>query len=118
MLRDNTRRLCHLHEFCRSVDIRHVRETELFGKDFVWGVTTNNNPTISDIWNSTPAWRFPYAGSRLAPAPVGASLIDGGLRGRVAGLGNYVLWNDLLYLEADVYKGLEPDALSMLKSLQ
>ena len=52
-----------------NVDIRHVREGQLFGQDVLWGLTGNNNPTVQDAWNSTPAWGFPYNGSALAPAP-------------------------------------------------
>jgi hypothetical protein len=40
-----------------------------------------------------------------------ATLVDGSLSQRVAGIGTYTLWNDLLYLEADVYKGLDSTRL-------
>ena len=94
-----------------NVDIRHVREGQLFGQDVLWGFTANNGPTVQDAWNSTPTWGFPYNASALAPAPMAATLVDGGLNRRVAGLGGYVVWNSLLYMEADAYKGLSPDAL-------
>jgi hypothetical protein len=94
-----------------NVDIRHARESELFGHELLWGFTANNNPTVQDAWNSTPGWGFPYNGSALAPTPVAASLVDGGLGQRVGGFGGYLLWSNLLYLEADAYKGLSPDAL-------
>jgi hypothetical protein len=94
-----------------NVDIRHVREAQLFGQDALLGLTVNNNPTVQDPWNSTPAWGFPYNSSALAPTPLAATLVDGGLGQRVAGAGGYVLWHNLLYLEADAYKGLSPKAL-------
>jgi hypothetical protein len=94
-----------------NVDIRHAQEGELFGQDVVWGITANNSPTVQDPWNSTPAWGFPYNRSALAPTPMAATLVDGGLGQRVAGAGAYILWNDLLYLEADMYKGLDTTAL-------
>ena len=28
-----------------------------------YGITLNNNPTVQDLWNTTPAFGFPYAGS-------------------------------------------------------
>jgi hypothetical protein len=94
-----------------NVDIRHASEAQLFDHDLLWGVTFNNSPTVQDPWNSTPAWGFPYNRSPLAPTPMAATLVDGGLAQRVAGAGAYVLWNDLLYLESDVYKGLDTSAL-------
>ena len=97
-----------------NVDIRYASEAEIFGQDLLWGVIANNNPTVQDPWNSTPAWGFPYNQSALAPTPMASTLIDGGLGQRVAGVGAYTLWNDLLYLESDVYKGLTAPALTAL----
>jgi len=28
-------------------------------KRLAYGITLNNNPTVEDLWNSTPAWGFP-----------------------------------------------------------
>jgi len=100
-----------------NADIRHAAEGELFGQNFLWGVTANNNPTVQDPWNSTPAWGFPYVRSSLAPSPVGSTLVNGALSQRVAGAGVYTLWNDLLYWEADAYKGLDYDALRAIGQL-
>jgi hypothetical protein len=94
-----------------NVDIRYASEGQLFGQDVLWGITANNSPTVQDPWNSTPVWRFPYNRSALAPTPMAATLVDGGLGQRVAGVGAYTLWNDLLYLESDVYKGLNAATL-------
>lgn len=94
-----------------NVDIRHAREGQLFGQDILWGITAGNSPTVQDAWNSTPVWGFPYNQSPLAPTPMAATLVDGGLGQRVAGAGAYILWNDLLYVEADLYKGLNVSAL-------
>jgi hypothetical protein len=97
-----------------KVDIRHAREGQLFGHDMLWGITANNAPTVQDPWNSTPAWGFPYNSSPLAPTPMAATLVDGGLAQRVVGAGAYMLWNDLLYLETDLYKGLGPGGLKLV----
>ena len=35
--------------------------------ELILGVTLNNNPTVQDVWNTTPAWGFPYAASSVAP---------------------------------------------------
>lgn len=94
-----------------NIDIRRVGEGELFGQEILWGITANDAPTVPDPWNSTPVWGFPYNRSPLAPTPMASALVDGGLAQRVAGAGGYMLWNDLLYAEVDVYKGLDTAAL-------
>jgi hypothetical protein len=94
-----------------NTDIRHTGEGQLLGQDLVWGITINNNPTAQDVWNSTPVWGFPYNSSKLAPAPVASALIDGQLGQRVGGAGYYMLWNDLIYMEAAAYTGLSTDIL-------
>jgi hypothetical protein len=90
-----------------NVDIRHAREGELLGQDLLWGLTVNNSPTVQDPWNSTPVWGFPYNRSPLAPTPMAATLVDNSLGQRAVGAGVYALWNSLVYLEGDVYKGLD-----------
>jgi hypothetical protein len=55
-------------------------------QDLIYDFTVNNSPTVSDLWNSTPVWGFPYNHSPLAPSPMAAALIDGGLGQRVAGV--------------------------------
>jgi hypothetical protein len=53
-----------------NTDIRYADHgRKLFGKPFTYGVTLNNNPTVEDLWNSTPAWGFPFVGSNVAPGP-------------------------------------------------
>jgi hypothetical protein len=84
-------------------DIRFADQGTLFGKDIVYGVTINNNPTVQDLWNTTPAWGYPYASSALAPTPVATPLIDGGVAGQVVGGEVYGMWNNLLYLEFGGY---------------
>ena len=92
--------------FLDNTDIRYAREKHIFGIDTVWGLTLNNAPSVTDLWNSTPVWGFPYNASRLAPSPMASTLIDGGIAGQVVGLGGYAMWNNWVYTEADFYKGL------------
>lgn len=87
-----------------NADLRYADQTELFSEGFVYGIDINNNPTVQDLWNSLPAWRFPFAASATSPAPAAATLIEGGLAQKVIGLGIYSLWNDLLYAEVTLYK--------------
>jgi len=52
-----------------NIDLRYATPSELLGSEAVFGVSANNNPTVNDVWNSTPAWGYPYLASELAPAP-------------------------------------------------
>ena len=70
-------------------DIRYANSTKLFKKDFAYGITLNNNPTVEDLWNSTPAWGFPWVNSDWAPTPNAGAIINGGLAQDVAGVGGY-----------------------------
>jgi len=97
-----------------NLDLRYAQTGRLFDKPVILGLTLNNNPTVQDPWNSTPAWGFPFAGSGLAPTPAAATLIDGGLGEVVMGAGGYALWDDLLYSEFDLYKGLGRDVRNAL----
>ena len=97
-----------------EVDVRYAHDTDLFDDDVVYGFTLNDDPTVSDIFNSTPVWGFPYLASTVAPAPSATPLIDGGLSQQVAGTGAYLMWNDLAYLEVTLYKGLGRDVRNAL----
>jgi hypothetical protein len=97
-----------------NLDIRYAQKYQLADKPLIAGLTINNNPTVQDLWNSTPAWGFPFESSSLAPTPLASTTIDGGLSQVVLGGGGYVLWNDLIYAEADIYKGLGRDIRNAL----
>lgn len=85
-------------------DIRIVNQGKLMDKSLVYGLTLNNNPTVEDLWNTTPAWGFPFVSSGSAPSPTAATLIDGGLAQDVAGAGGYAMWNDHLYVAGTLYR--------------
>src|ERR1700675_404423 len=88
-----------------NTDIRYANHGgKLFGKPFTYGITLNNNPTVEDLWNSTPAWGFPSIGSSSAPGFSVAALIYGGLAQAGAGLGGYSMWNDHFYLAGTLYR--------------
>lgn len=90
-----------------NIDIRRAKETTLLGKDSVVGIDFNNNPTVQDVWNSTPAWSFPYNSSALSTGGPPHAVIDGGLAHQVVGAGVYGMWDDTLYAEATLYQPLE-----------
>jgi hypothetical protein len=86
-----------------NTDIRFANQGTLLGKDIVYGLTVNNNPTVQDLWNTTPAWGYPFVSSGLASTPVATPLLDGGVAGQVIGASAYGMWNNLLYLEFGGY---------------
>lgn len=87
-----------------NFDVRYANHGKLAAKELLYGLSLNNNPTVQDVWNSTPAWGFPWASSAVAPAPAAATLIDGGLGQQVAGLGGYALWDNRIYGEFSLYR--------------
>jgi hypothetical protein len=86
-----------------NTDVRYARNTKWGGKEMVYGLNFNNNPTAEDLWNSTPAWGFPFVADNFAPTPTAAPLITG-LGQDVAGFGGYAMWDSHLYGYAGLYR--------------
>jgi hypothetical protein len=84
-------------------DIRYGNNFTLAGKNLIYGFTLNNSPTLQDVWNSTPAFGFPYAASSVAPTPAASTLIEGTLDQQVGGFGGYAFWNNMIYMGGAVY---------------
>lgn len=87
-----------------NTDIRFAKMTKLGGKEFVYGLDLNNNPTVEDLWNSTPAWGYPWVASDWAPTPNASPIINGVLAQDVAGFGAYGMWNNHLYADVLLYR--------------
>ena len=87
-----------------NADFRYASQTKLFAKPATVGLSLNNNPTVQDLWNSTPAWGFPYGSSDAAPAPTAATIVDGTLGQQVAGLTAYTMLNNRVYAEVGAYR--------------
>jgi hypothetical protein len=87
-----------------NTDIRYSNTVTLGEKRLIYGFTLNNNPTVQDVWNSIPAWRFPYATSGVAPTPAASPVMEGALAQQVAGLGAYGYFNSMIYLEGSIYR--------------
>ncbi len=86
-----------------NTDIRLSDKVKLGDQDFVYGLSFNNSPTTQDLWNTTPVWGYPYASSELTNTPGASTLIEGGLAQNSGGATAYMMWNNLLYLEAGAY---------------
>ena len=97
-----------------NVDVRYANTANIAGLPVTFGITTNNNPSVQDPWNTTPAWSFPYAVSSIAPTPGAGTLIDGTFAAHVGGVGAYTWINNLVYLELSGYRTLSHDAQAKL----
>src|SRR5579859_353294 len=86
-----------------NTDVRYANKTTLGGKELVFGLNVNNNPTIEDLWNSTPGWGYPFVADDSAPTPTAAPIISS-LGQDVAGFGGYGMWNNHLYVDATLYR--------------
>jgi hypothetical protein len=89
-----------------NTDIRYANQVNVDGHNLLWGVTANNNPTVQDVWNTIPAWSFPYISSALAPTPTASTFIEQVYAQQVVGLSAYTFLDDLFYLEFGGYRPL------------
>jgi hypothetical protein len=94
-----------------NADLRYANALVLpQDKALIYGITVNNNPTVQDLWNSTPAFGFPYAASNASVGPIAATQIDGTLGQDVAGISAYFLWQESLYGEVGAYRSAKQGA--------
>ena len=86
-------------------DNTDIRYAKLVNENLLWGISFNNNPTVQDPWNTTPAWQSPFdQRSATAPTPGAGTMIDGGLADAgVAGASVYFYINNSLYAELGAY---------------
>jgi len=89
-----------------NADIRYANTTNFGSNSLLYGLSLNNNPTSQDLWNTSPAWRFPYASSSSAPSPAKSTLIES-LGGQVIGLGAYALLNNMIFVEFSTYRSAQ-----------
>jgi hypothetical protein len=87
-----------------NTDLRYADQGKLAGKDFWYGVTLNNSPTVEDVWNSTPTWGFPWISTSSGVSPLASPVINGLLGQDVAGLGGYGMWDNHLYADFSLYR--------------
>ena len=89
-----------------NADLRYARTFTRGDHSGIWGISLNNNPTVSDVFNNAPAWSFPYMAPDLAPGAPAQPIIIGGLGGQVIGASGYTQLDGKWYLEAGVYRSL------------
>ena len=88
-----------------NTELRYAKQVPSVADGLTYGFTLNNNPTVQDVWNSTPAWQTPFdQRSSAALTPGAAAQIDGTLGGAVAGLTAYAWWRNSIYAELGYYR--------------
>jgi hypothetical protein len=99
-----------------QLDVRYANTGNIGNMPITYGISANNNPSVQDPWNTTPAWSFPnaYAVSNVAPTPAAGTLIDGTFAAHVGGVGAYAWINNLVYLELSGYRTISHDAQAKL----
>src|SRR5580704_17342664 len=87
-----------------NTDIRFADVATLNGHSVIYGISLNNNPTVQDLWNSTPAWGQPFLTSPVMAGPAAATRIEGAMAQAVAGLSAYVYVDQSIYGEVGAYR--------------
>ena len=94
------------HSNVDNVDIRYADRFISEQQDLIIGLSANNNPSVSDPWNTAAAW-MQYV---PVPSPTSSRFIDGsapytgyGAGGNIAGLTAYAFWNRSVYAEFGGY---------------
>ena len=121
----------HSRTVVDNVDLRWADRFIDPKRDLIVGVSVNNNPSLSDPWNTAAAW-MQYV---PVPGPTSSAFIDGAAPypsfaagGNIAGMTAYAFWNRTIYAELGAYgssrgalsflhKGLHADELTKLRGL-
>jgi hypothetical protein len=106
------------HSNADNIDLRYADRWIDARNDLIVGASLNNNPSLSDPWNTTPAW-MQYV---PVPSPTSSQFIDGATPypgyasgGNIAGLTVYAFWNRTLYAELGGYRSAN-GALSFMRA--
>src|SRR5581483_4413174 len=97
----------HGHTAADNMDIRYADRYVDATHDLIFGVSANNNPSVSDPWNTAAAW-MQYV---PVPSPSSSQFIDGAapypgyaVGGNTSGITAYAFLDQRLYLEAGAYR--------------
>ncbi|HZC87795.1 MAG TPA: hypothetical protein VE266_12420 [Steroidobacteraceae bacterium] len=98
-----------------NTDLRFANTTLLSNNSpLTYGISLNNNPTVQDLWNTTPAWGYPYTASNAVVSPLAGTAIDGAFAQDVAGITGYLFWNESLYAEFGGYRSAKQGQINQL----
>jgi len=98
------------HSKADNMDFRFANRIIAGKQDWIYGVSLNNNPSVSDPWNSAAAWMSYVPAASLSshaytdPSTPYASFATGG---NIAGLSAYLFWNQTVYAELGTYRSAD-----------
>jgi len=88
-----------------NTDLRFAKQWVLPNKTpLTLGISFNNNPSVEDPYNTTPAFGFPYLPPEINVPSLASPLMEAGTAYTVAGPVFYALWNEQLYAAIGVYR--------------
>lgn len=106
------------HTNVDNMDFRFANHIVSDKQDWVYGVSVNNNPSISDPWNSAAAWMQYVPAASLSShqfADANTPYPGFGAGSNIAGLSAYLFGNRTLYAEIGTY-GSADKAFSFMSS--
>jgi hypothetical protein len=86
-----------------NLDVRAVTKATIGAVEAVLGLSFNNSPSVQDVFNTLPAWGFPYTTSSVAPGP-GSAPIIGSFAQNTLGITAYAWLDNQFYLEFGGYQ--------------
>lgn len=96
----------HGHSNADNIDLRYADRFINEKRDLILGVSVNNNPSVSDPWNTAAAW-MQYV---PVPSPTSSRFVDGttpypshAAGGNIAGVTAYAYLNQSIYAELGGY---------------
>jgi hypothetical protein len=102
--------------FLDNTELRYTGKARVSGNDVTWGVLGNNNVTMQDVWNTAPAWAYPWVPTDIMPGPANLTMVEGTFGQRAAGAGAYVWINSMIYAEVSAYRTFDQKLLKMTGS--
>ena len=93
------------HSQADNIDFRYADRFIDANRDLIVGFSVNNNPSVSDPWNTAAAWMQYVPGA----SPSSHQFFDGpypelGAGGNIAGATVYGFWNKTIYGELGLYR--------------
>ena len=89
-----------------NTEVRYAHDYQIGSTQGIFGVSVNNNPTLSDVWNTVPAWQFSYMSPPFGQSGPYASPLIYNLGQSVVGASAYTLVNNHWYGEIGLYHNL------------
>ena len=95
------------HSGADNIDLRYADHFVDANRDLIVGLSLNNNPSVTDPWNTAAAWMQYVPAASVSShqfSDANTPFPSNTTGGNVAGLNAYAYWNRLLYGELGFYR--------------